>query len=118
MARADIRLGKGTFLLTNLASILIGALTFNLDQNAPLCLQYLVTCVSHLLEPMPATMMTVAMVVQWSLHLFLTAAAASVKQTQSLVLLTRALDPDSGSQCTQRFALQMAVVVQVSGRKS
>ena len=62
-------------------------------------------------------MMMVAKVGLSSLRLFPNAAAAGVMLTQSLVLLTRRLDPHSGSQCTPHFALQEAVAMKVNGDK-
>ena len=60
----------------------IGDIPFNLVQmNVLLCLQHLATSVSHLLEPRIATMPMVAMVALSKLHLFPTAAAASVTLT-------------------------------------
>ena len=51
--------------------------TFNQNQNVLICLQHLAISVLHLLEPRIATM-TMSMVALSSLHLFPTAAAASV----------------------------------------
>ena len=82
-----------------------------------LFLQHLAIFVPHLLE-LNIAIMTIEMVALSSLYLFPNAAVVAVTLTQSLVLPTRSLDPDSGSQCTPHFALQKAVALKVSGEKS
>ena len=60
---------------------MISLSTFNQNQNVLLCLQHLAISVLHLLESWIVTMPIVAMVALSSLHLFPTAAAASVTLT-------------------------------------
>ena len=59
----------------------------------------------------------VAMVALSSRRLSPNAAVVAVTLIQSHVLPTQPLDPDSGNQCTQHNALQMAVAAKVSGEQ-
>ena len=77
----------------------------------------MVTFVSHLLEPRIATMTMMATVELSRLLSFPNAAVVDVTLTQSLVLPTRSLDPDTGRQSPPHSVLKKAVAVKVSGEK-